>query len=34
METLNTGFPTEIPDNHWSDTLNMIRREDGLWENR
>jgi hypothetical protein len=34
FETLNTGFPTEIPDNHFSDTLNMIRREDGLWENR
>jgi hypothetical protein len=34
METLNTGYPTEIPDNHWADTMNMIRREDGLWENR
>ena len=34
FQTLNTGFPTEIPDNHFSDTLNMIRREDGLWEKR
>lgn len=34
FETLNTGFPTEIPDKHFSDTLNMIRREDGMWENR
>lgn len=34
FQTLNTGFPTEIPDNHFSDTLNMIRRPDGLWENR
>lgn len=34
FQTLNTGFPTEIKDNHFSDTVNMIRRRDGLWENR
>ncbi len=32
--TLDTNFPTEIPDNHLSDSMNMIRREDGMWENR
>ncbi len=34
FETLNTGYPTEIPDDHLSDALNMVRRKDGLWENR
>lgn len=34
FESLNTGFPTQIPDNHLSDALNMIKRRDGLWENR
>ena len=34
FQTLNTGFPTEIPENHFSDTMNMVRRSDGLWENR
>lgn len=34
FKTFDSGFPTEIPEDHFSDTLNMIRREDGLWENR
>lgn len=34
FETLNTGFATEIPDNHFADTMNMVRRDDGMWENR
>lgn len=32
--TLDSSFPTEIPDNHLADTMNMIRRDDGMWENR
>lgn len=34
MQTLNSDFPTEIPVNHFSDTLNMVRSDNGLWENR
>lgn len=34
MKTLNTGFSTEIADNELSDSLNMVRNEGGLWENR
>lgn len=34
FQTFNANFPTEIPQNHLSDALNMVRREDGMWENR
>lgn len=34
MKTLNTDFSTEIPADHFSDTLNMVRNDGGLWEKR
>ena len=34
MTTLNTGFSTEIKANELSDSMNMVRNEGGLWENR
>lgn len=34
MKSLNTDFSTEIADNELSDSLNMVRNEGGLWENR
>ena len=34
FQTLNSSFDTEIPKNHLSDALNMVRNKDGLWENR
>ena len=34
MVTMDTNDPTLIPKNHFADSLNMIKRRDGLWENR
>ena len=34
MVTLNTDDPTLIPLNHFADTQNSVRRDDGLWEKR
>jgi len=34
MVTMNTADPTLIPRNHFADSQNMVRRTDGLWENR
>lgn len=34
MQTMNTSDATLIPRNNFADTQNMIRRSDGLWENR
>lgn len=34
MRTLDTAHPTLIPDDCFSDTLNMVRNSNGLWENR
>jgi len=34
FDSLSTFHPSIIADSHLSDTQNMIRRKDGLWENR
>lgn len=34
MKTLDTSHPTLIRDDNFSDTLNMVRNSNGLWENR
>lgn len=34
FQTFDANFPTEIPQNHLSDTMNMVRRNDGMWEKR
>ena len=34
IETLNTNDATLIPKNHLADSMNMVRRDDGLWEKR
>jgi hypothetical protein len=34
MQTMSTGDPTLIPRDNFTDSQNMIRRKDGLWENR
>ena len=34
LKTLNLDHPTLIPDDNWSDTMNMVHSQDGLWENR
>lgn len=34
FDSLSTFHPTIIKDSNLSDSLNMIRRKDGLWENR
>lgn len=34
FQTFNANFPTQIPANHLADALNMVRRNDGMWENR